>query len=77
VAAFTRQKGKWFCIEPERALERLNILIDEKVNDEGCKAGPVVERLADLGFSKGELLALKFAESDINDAFSEEDEEDV
>jgi len=77
VAAFTRQKGKWFCIEPERALELLNILIDEKVNDEGCKAGPVVERLADLGVSKGALLALKFAESDINDAFSEEDEEDV
>ena len=79
VAAFAALKGKWHCIEPERALELLNILIDEKVNDEGCKAGPVVERLADLGFSKSELLALKFAESDINDAFSEEeeDEEDV
>lgn len=77
VEAFTRQKGKWHCIEPERALELLNILIDDRVNEEGCKARPVVDRLAELGFSKSELLALKFAEGDINDAFSEEDEDDV
>lgn len=77
VEAFIRQKGKWHCIEPERALELLNILIDDRVNEEGCKARPVVDRLAELGFSKSELLALKFAEGDINDAFSEEDEDDV
>ena len=73
VAAFAAQKGKWHCIEPERALELLNILIDDRVNEEGCKARPVVDRLAELGFSKIELLALKFSESDVNDAFAEED----
>lgn len=77
VNAFIRQKGKWHYIEPDRALELLNILIDEKLNDEGCKARPVVDRLAELGFSKSDLLALKFSEGDINDAFAEEDEDHV
>lgn len=77
VDAFIRQKSKWHCIEPDRALELLNILIDEKLNDEGCKARPVVERLAELGFSKSELLTLKFSEGDINDAFAEEEEDHV
>lgn len=77
VAAFTAQKGKWHCIEPERALELLNILIDDRVNEEGCKARPVVDRLAGLGFSKSELLALKFAEIDVNNAFTEEDGDNV
>lgn len=74
VDAFTRQRGRWHFIESDRALELLNILIDEKMNDEGCKARPVVDRLAELGFSKSELLALKFSEGDIADAFAEEDE---
>ena len=77
VAAFAAQKGKWHCIEPERALELLNILIDDRVNEEGCKARPVVDRLAELGFSKSELLALKFSEGDVNDAFAEEADDNV
>lgn len=77
VATFAAQKGKWHCIEPERALELLNILIDDRVNEEGCKARPVVDRLAELGFFKIELLALKFSESDVNGAFAEEDGDNV
>ena len=77
VTAFAAQKGKWHCIEPERALELLNILIDDRVNEEGCKARPVADRLAELGFSRSELLALKFAESDVNEAFTEEDGDNV
>lgn len=52
------------------------LLIDEKVNDEGGHGYRVVERLVELGFSKKELMVLKFAESDIERAL-QEDEENV
>ncbi|MDY5805609.1 MAG: hypothetical protein SPJ87_06885 [Oscillospiraceae bacterium] len=52
-------------------MELLNILIDEKVNDEGGHGYRVVERLVELGFSKKELMVLKFAESDIDRAMQE------
>ena len=51
-----------------------NILIDEKVNDEGGHGYRVVERLVKLGFSKKELMVLKFAESDIDRAMQEGEE---
>lgn len=35
VSAFLSCKGKWEQIDPDRTMELLNILIDEKVNDEG------------------------------------------
>ena len=52
----------------------LNILIDEKVNDEGGHGYRVVERLVNLGFSKKELMVLKFTESDIDRALQEGEE---
>lgn len=55
-------------------MELLNILIDEKVNDEGGHGYRVVERLVELGFSKKELMVLKFTESDIDRALQEEEE---
>ena len=62
VSAFLCCKGKWEQIDPDRTMELLNILIDEKVNDEGGHGYRVVERLVELGFSKKELMVLKFAE---------------
>ena len=50
------------------------ILIDEKVNDEGGHGYRVVERLVELGFSKKELMVLKFTESDIDRALQEGEE---
>ena len=76
VSAFLNCKGKWEQIDPDRTMELLNILIDEKVNDEGGHGYRVVERLVELGFSKKELMALKFAENDIERAL-QEDEENV
>ena len=76
VSAFLNCKGKWEQIDPDRTVELLNILIDEKVNDEGGHGYRVVERLVELGFSKKELMVLKFAESDIERAL-QEDEENV
>ena len=52
----------------------LKILIDEKVNDEGGHGYRVVERLVNLGFSKKELMVLKFTESDIDRALQEGEE---
>jgi len=52
----------------------ITILIDEKVNDEGGHGYRVVERLVELGFSKKELMVLKFAESDIDRAMQEGEE---
>lgn len=77
VDSFMKQKGKWHFIERDRALELLGLLINDKVNSEDCKALPVIERLAELGFSEVELLALNFSQGDINDAFAKEDNEDV
>lgn len=71
VSAFLSCKGKWEQIDPDRTMELLNILIDEKVNDEGGHGYRVVERLVELGFSKKELMVLKFAESDIDRAMQE------
>ena len=71
VSAFLCCKGKWEQIDPDRTMELLNILIDEKVNDEGGHGYRVVERLVELGFSKKELMVLKFAESDIDRAMQE------
>ncbi len=76
VEAFRQHKDKWHYIEPERIFELLNILIDEKVNDEGGHGRRVAERLADLGFSKSELLALQFAQGDVDELFEEEDDND-
>ena len=76
VSAFLNCKGKWEQIDPVRTVELLNILIDEKFNDEGGHGYRVVERLVELGFSKRELMVLKFAESDIERAL-QEDEENV
>lgn len=76
VGAFRQHKDKWHYIEPERIFELLNILIDEKVNDEGGHGRRVAERLADLGFSKSELLALQFAQGDVDELFEEEDDND-
>ena len=72
-----KQKGKWYFIDRDRALELLGLLINDKVNSEDCKALPVIKRLAELGFSEAELLALNFSQGDINDAFAKEDNEDV
>ena len=74
VSAFLCCKGKWEQIDPDRTMELLNILIDEKVNDEGGHGYRVVERLVELGFSKKELMVLKFAESDIDRAMQEGEE---
>ena len=76
VSAFLSCKGKWEQIDPDRTMELLNILIDKKVNDEGGHGYRVVERLVELGFSKKELMVLKFTESDIDRAM-QEGEEDV
>jgi len=76
VKAFQQHKGKWNHIDADRAYELLNILIDEKVNDEGGHGGRVAERLAELGFSKFELLALQFSEGDVDAIFEEEDADD-
>lgn len=67
---------KWHYIEPERIFELLNILIDEKVNDEGGHGRRVVERLANLGFSKSKLLALQFAQGDVDELFEEDEDDD-
>ena len=77
VDSFLKQKVKWYFIERDRALELLGLLINDKVNSEDCKALPVIKRLAELGFSEAELLALNFSQGDINDAFAKEDNEDV
>ena len=74
VSAFLNCKGKWEQIDPDRTVELLNILIDEKVNDEGGHGYRVVERLVELGFSKKELMVLKFTESDIDRALQEGEE---
>ena len=77
VDAFMMQKDRWHFIERDRALELLGLLINDKVNSEDCKALPVIERLAELGLSEAELLALSFSQGDINDAFAKEDNENV
>lgn len=77
VNAFIRQKDKWYFIERDRALELLDVLIKEKVNNEDGKALPVIARLAELGFSEAELLTLNFSQEDIKDAFAKEDSENV
>lgn len=74
VSAFLSCKGKGEQIDPDRTMELLNILIDEKVNDEGGHGYRAVERLVELGFSKKELMVLKFAESDIDRAMQEGEE---
>lgn len=74
VSAFLSCKGKWDQIDPDRTMELLNILIDEKVNYEGGHGYRVVERLVELGFSKKELMVLKFVESDIDRALQEDAE---
>lgn len=74
VAAFLRCKGAWEQIEPMRLMELLNLLIDDKVNDEGGHGGRVAEKLVDLGFTKKELLILQFTESDIDRAMKEDED---
>lgn len=64
-AAFIRTRAE------TESCRQLRILIDEKVNDEGGHGYRVVERLVELGFSKKELMVLKFAESDIDRAMQE------
>ena len=61
-------------LEKDSELGNLYILIDEKVNDEGGHGYRAVERLVELGFSKKELMVLKFAESDIDRAMQEGEE---
>lgn len=74
VEAFVRQKDNWHCIEPERVLQLLRILVDETIENELGYVHRAAKRLLELGFSESELLSLQFRNSDIEKAISEEGE---
>lgn len=52
-------------ISLERQSELLNLLIDDLIEEEGDHAVPVLERLAQIGFTQDELLALRFPQKDV------------
>lgn len=52
-------------ISPERQSELLDLLIDDLIEEEGDHAVPVLERLAQIGFTQDELIALRFPQKDV------------
>lgn len=68
--AFEAHKDSWNVIEPSRAMELLNKVIDGLIEQEGGHAGRAAKYLLDIGFTRGELLALQFSK----DMIPEEDD---
>ena len=65
-------------ISHDRALELLNKLITQMCEEEGCRGDRVCSRLADMGFTGKELMALSFDPNNIADAVraGSDDEDD-
>lgn len=58
-------EGETQVIHPERLSELLDLLIDDLIEEEGEHAIPVLKRLASIGFTQDELLALRFPNADV------------